>query len=260
MQVGFVALLDVLGFSALVSGDNADRRLQKYLELLEASTVESKEASPVEYVVFSDSIVLTSIDSSTESFLSLAGRCSRMLALMLENDIPLRGAISYGSYIRSPSKSGIFVAGRAIIDAYRFETAQNWVGIMLSPSIIRQIPDLESLCRINVPRTLEELSTFTESAPWHVFVQRCGSIPFHANGPFENDSFEGYAIVPSAGAADCTVIYESLKVSFAKVNWLKSIAPDPNSQAKYRKTSEWIQYITYQWENIVNWKRQLEGK
>src|SRR3989442_26986 len=99
MPVGYVALLDVLGFSNLVSGDRAAARLAAYQEVLQ--TALAAEAEGMEYVVFSDTIVITTDDDTERSLKPLLRGCSRLFGLMLDNDIALRGAIARGSYERS---------------------------------------------------------------------------------------------------------------------------------------------------------------
>jgi hypothetical protein len=84
---GFVAMLDVLGFSALVSGN--DERLNSYVNCLQ-QVVGDPGTSTVEYVVFSDSIVLTA-GKDMDSFQSLIQRCSHVLGLMLDKEIALPG-------------------------------------------------------------------------------------------------------------------------------------------------------------------------
>ena len=51
---GYIALLDVLGFSALVNADHTGDKIRRYLECLNGAT----QNRSVGYVVFSDSIVL----------------------------------------------------------------------------------------------------------------------------------------------------------------------------------------------------------
>src|SRR5882762_11679486 len=122
MPQGYVALLDVLGFSALVSGDGEDKHLQRYLENLRDALDNESVGPKVDYIVFSDSIVLTTKDDSESELQTLVLRCSRAFGLMLQHEIALRGAISHGSFFRAGAASGVFVAGRAILDAYRFES------------------------------------------------------------------------------------------------------------------------------------------
>jgi hypothetical protein len=62
---------------------------------------------------------------------------------MLENEIALRGAIAYGDYRREKNAGGVFVAGKAIVDAYTFERQQDWVGVMLAPTTVRRFSGLK---------------------------------------------------------------------------------------------------------------------
>src|SRR6266705_707363 len=143
MLTGYVALLDVLGFSSLVSGSDEGSRLLRYLECLQEALANDENSPSVDYVVFSDSITLPTRDDSEASLQALLRQCSRTFGLMLKEEIPLRGAIAHGSFFRTSSRGGTFVAGKAIIDAYMFETKQDWVGIMLAPSARKTIPNLE---------------------------------------------------------------------------------------------------------------------
>ena len=50
MQTGYVTLLDVLGFSSLVSSEGQDKRIDEYLRALQA-VLENRPS--IEYLVFS---------------------------------------------------------------------------------------------------------------------------------------------------------------------------------------------------------------
>jgi len=137
MAEGFVALLDVLGFSNMVAGENAPTKIYEYQKYLE-ETLADDHAEGVRYVAFSDTIVITTHGDRPEHFLNLVRRCSGLLGFMLQKEIPLRGAIARGFYARGAlqNSESVFVAGRAILDAYNFEKKQNWLGIMLAPSAV----------------------------------------------------------------------------------------------------------------------------
>ena len=144
MDGGYVALLDVLGFSALVGEDTTGNKIRRYVACLENVT----HQATVKYVVFSDSIVLTASDEGAEAFIAVAGACSRLQWELLNEGIALRGAIAFGNFLRSAVAESVFVAGRAVIDAYHFEQAQKWVGVMVTPSALEQVRDLDSRCRL----------------------------------------------------------------------------------------------------------------
>src|SRR5258708_1355891 len=108
MRRAYVAFLDVLGFSALIAYDRGGR-ITKYLECLQNVFRGPSQASHVTYLVFSDSIVLTTQHEGKEQLQELIQRCSMLLAVMLENDIALRGSIAFGPYITENTESGTFV-------------------------------------------------------------------------------------------------------------------------------------------------------
>lgn len=253
---GYVAFLDVLGFSALLTGGEGEGgRLQEYLRCIQEALATNERSPKVEYVVFSDSIILTTPDAYIESLLELLLRCSRLFGLMLNTGIPLRGAIAYGAFSREAMAESVFVAGRPIIEAYRFESEQDWVGIMLAPSVVRQVPDLLGRCSTaNLsPSDPGMFEGILKLLPWAAFVQPNPQIPFHMTSLERND-FDGFAIVPSDGTATPDALVASLGTSLEALLRMKSLAPDPRSQAKYARSYQWLHNIRGRWVEVVFWQ------
>jgi hypothetical protein len=268
MQTGFVALLDVLGFSALVLDESAGEGLTRYVQTLQDALV-SQTQKRVDYVVFSDSIVLTTEDETDAALQSLLMRCSSVFGLMLQSGIPIRGAIAHGSYERSENiggarfpTSGVFVAGRSIIDAYNFEMQQDWIGVMLAPSTVKRIPDLAARCDIGLVNAinLADLKAAETRIDWGAFVQRCASIPFHSSMPLEDSTYDGFAVVPTYGIAIPEALSDSLSKSLERLNWLKSVAPNPAAQSKYERTIRWLHPLQYRWSQIASWIARYKGE
>jgi hypothetical protein len=118
MLTGYVAFLDVLGFSSLVSGDRHADRIAAYLNSLctiSDPAAKTTPANAIEYVVFSDSIIITTKDDSDESFELLLARCSLVFGALLQNEISVRGAIAHGTFMREKTPSGTFVAGEELL-------------------------------------------------------------------------------------------------------------------------------------------------
>ncbi|MEW6563358.1 MAG: hypothetical protein AB1400_09040 [Pseudomonadota bacterium] len=239
---GYVALLDVLGFSALISSDSNGEKIAAYVSKIESIVDKHCKNSPskqIEFVIFSDSIVLTT-GSDEDALRELITLCSKLLYEMLCDEIALRGCISYGAYIRKNTAAGTFVAGRAIIDAYQFETKQNWVGIMLSPTVIRRVPNLKDRCSLPLHHRNDDPNGL-RNLPWGAFVQPHAAIPFHTASPFEDSGYGGFAILPSNGDLSNLHAYlTSLRTSMEKLQTLKSFAPDPAAQKKYQNTYNWL--------------------
>src|SRR6516164_4868445 len=137
---GYVAFLDVLGFRALVGGIHADQRLNDYLETVDRAVKASGE-HVLQYVIFSDSIVVNSKEDDEEAFESIVGARSALFAQFLQEEIALRGSVAHGEFIRSERSNGVFVAGKPIVEAYEYEQRQDWVGIILCPSTVSKHTD-----------------------------------------------------------------------------------------------------------------------
>lgn len=243
---GYVAFLDVLGFSALVRSDEDGAKLNQFGDYLNEAT----EPVEVDFVVFSDSIVLTAKSDTQDAFGAVLESCSRLFARLLQLNIAVRGAISFGSYERrlignKPRQESVFVAGNAVIDAYQFEQAQDWVGIMIAPSARERLHDLPNRCGI----------THEESRPWAPYVHRC-LIPFHRSSQEARD-FDGYAVVPNLRRGTAREIATGLREAVDKLGWLRSIAPSPEAQEKFLRTQKWIDRIENEWSNVAAQEERL---
>jgi hypothetical protein len=254
MPSGNVALLDVLGFSALVAADAADERIERYLGCLKRTT--GGTTPPIDYVVFSDSIVLTVEGEGTDSLVAIAGACSRLMGELLAEHIAIRGAIAYGHFVRSAIGQSVFVAGRAIIDAYQFEQLQDWIGMMIAPSARERVPDLEQRCQLQGRTTVEAFREVEPNIQWPAFIQRCYNIPFHTENPFDISSFDGFAVVPTNGLLEPVALRDSIQASIDRLSWLRAIAPTPGAQQKYQKTGAWLRTAQGLWHEVAFFRQQ----
>lgn len=257
MASGYVALLDVLGFSNLVADDATGERVERYLECLQRT----KEDTEVDYVVFSDSIVLTVAGGGPDSLLAIAGACSRLTSELLSEGIPVRGAISHGPFVRSAIAESVFVAGRAVIDAYRFEQLQDWSGIMIAPSALANVPDLKERCQLEgYTHDVEMFRICVEPRfAWATYVQPCHLIPFHRTRDQLDDSnfFDGFAIVPTNGFLTPLPVRDSIEKAIGRLKWLRSIAPTPSAQRKYQKAINWLEPVERLWHDVVFRHQQI---
>src|ERR1041384_2915036 len=204
----------------------------------------------VDYIVFSDSIVITAIGETEQAFISVARSCSQLMHALLNQGIPIRGAIAYGAFFRSAVAKSAFVAGRAVIDAYTFEQAQDWVGVMIAPSALRRIPDADSRCSLSGCSNSERFKELLERIEWPAFIHRCQSIPFHSTATLNPQYFDGYAVVPTAGVMEPAAIRDAIGTAIERLDWLRSIAPSPQAQRKYQETIKWLGLVQSDWHNL----------
>ena len=90
--------------------------------------------------VFSDSIILISNDDSEESCLALLLYSLRVSQLLIGNDFPIRGAITFGDMYVDIKNS--FFLGKALTHAYELEQGQNWVGLVIDDSVPSKFPNV----------------------------------------------------------------------------------------------------------------------
>jgi hypothetical protein len=171
---GYVALLDVLGFRSLITGTAGAEWVAEYLSIVNFVT----GLWDLESIVFSDSIVITKEGGGAESLHQVCEACSMLMYELILKDIPVRGAIAYGLYYRSPFDKSVFVAGRPIVDAYDTEKKQDWVGVILDTSAINAphgvnfgSETIESFS--NVPARAD----IKEHMKWRALVRRYSDIP-----------------------------------------------------------------------------------
>ena len=131
--------LDLLGFTDLVRAVEAGNVIDLYEDViakLEAGA-SAKRSLGISYSWFSDTFILFSRGDSLEEFtwLEQAGRLFFQRLVLAH--IPVRGAISHGKLYSNLEKN-IFI-GEALIDAYEYGEQQNWLGLLLAPSVFRAL-------------------------------------------------------------------------------------------------------------------------
>lgn len=146
-RMRYVALCDVLGFSALVKSYDTQTLAKKYDDMLreaKASCLMIKTyPSPKPWVgkryragsaVFSDTILLWSDtdgearDDAGSFFSYVAG----VFGISLKMGFALRVGIAYGECVINP-EAGLFI-GVPVVNAYQTEQAQDWVGVACHPT------------------------------------------------------------------------------------------------------------------------------
>jgi hypothetical protein len=241
---GFVALIDVLGFRNMVSGQSSAKDLKRYLSAVQEGIAGKGDNKRVKFVLFSDSIIITTVDDEDLSLRMLLRACSRLLGLLLENEIAVRGAISHGLFFREQPADGVFVAGWPIVDAYEFEQKQDWIGIMLTPSVLKAKPKLAKKCSMPKPEKIIIDEDFKSRLAWILLVQRYHEIPFH------NGKFDGFVVIPTPAGPSITEFSKYLIKCNSKLDTLKRLAGDPEAQSKYAETDRWIRKLRLDWKSV----------
>ncbi len=124
MEDGYFFCGDVLGFKEIVmnlDSETLNKRINEWILLIEEV---AKNNNIEKYQLISDSI-FAALDSN-EDPTKLIKFARDLLERGVSKSFPVRGAICYGDF-----SWGKVVYGKAVIEAYKYEQKQNWIGILV---------------------------------------------------------------------------------------------------------------------------------
>ena len=161
--IGAVAFLDILGFSEYFQPNREDCNTRDLADIRDEIVGTVIQSAAVAYLIakddfnhldhhygaqvasrpgilfFADSVVLylpmgeKAIFSKPETIIeSMIYMCSLLIADSLCQNIPLRGAISFGECI--VSHDPVYILGKPFIEAHKLESKQMWAGAVLAES------------------------------------------------------------------------------------------------------------------------------
>jgi hypothetical protein len=136
----YVLMIDILGFTELVKRERENPNkildiITKFLGCYEG--IEAKDN--LSSIYFSDTAILWQKNPSKEDFLKFSIASVLMCSNLLANRIPCRGAIAHGPFIVKRdrrNKHDIFF-GEALIEAYKAQAKENWIGVTVCPSAVK---------------------------------------------------------------------------------------------------------------------------
>ena len=247
---GYIAFLDLLGFSRFVARDTFDETVDAYFTIVEESI-----GGPPPHAVFtiaSDSTILTTEGATLSDLRALLESVSRITyRSLMELDLPIRGGITFGHFRRmTRGEAGMLVAGRGVIAAYELEQAQDWIGVTLAPALIERHPELQDYFDITPFRTEEFANDRRRAghANWSLLAIWHGEIPLQR----DDDRLTGYVVVPRTGRpiSDGAGVLRELGEFQDKLEELTPRAPDVRAQRKYGKAGLFIHRIRREWGNF----------
>jgi hypothetical protein len=242
---GFVAVIDVLGFRQMVARDDRLLAVRNYAATVVSLLNNTGNEESLQFVLFSDSLVINTGDERPESFENLIVACSNLAyALAQDQSVAVRGAIAYGSFMRSPTvDQGVILAGAPIVEADHYQHQQDWVGIMLAPSVVlREDLNLSARCDLGAKAMEDDADEWIKRNRLAVHLQHVPQIPFHQRSVLETNLYEGYAIVPMPkGQNSIRQLIDSLDLTCRQLRRMKAIAPEPTAQEKYSNTLRWVE-------------------
>jgi hypothetical protein len=178
-----VAFIDVVGFREHILGTRSNSKniesihfafssIEKYSRF-EMSFFRKTSPMSVKIKMFSDTIVISSSNTSWESFISVLGDVSQLQALLtLCGGFFLRGCITVGDHYQDNN----ILFGPAVIRAYDLERIALWPRVILDPNILT-LPKMDRsyllhrhFCRVGHDGLLyvDYLTMFFEYQVWRL--------------------------------------------------------------------------------------------
>lgn len=134
----YILFLDILGFSNLVESNGVDHVYKVVDEALQGFERWKSLNKNFRTIYFSDTFLFYQNPKGYHDchFLDIYAIGAMLLSSLLAKGIPARGAISFGEFeVRDDSsKKHQLYFGKALIEAYKAEQRENWIGITILPS------------------------------------------------------------------------------------------------------------------------------
>lgn len=199
----FVAFFDLLGFSSWLEADGSMEvftYVRGFLNLMIRASLPGSVVHPdmsvtlsetdIGFVNFSDSIVFYTRDDSDGCLDTMIRVCGEFMnGVITGPSRMLRGAITHGEFYADPDANAY--VGQALVDAYRLESAQDWLSCSLHASVV-SLPQFE--------RALVRYPSFI--VPALVPLRSSTVIPFCLNWA-DKRQFRGTSFNAERGLADC---------------------------------------------------------
>ncbi len=140
----FVAFVDILGFRDLVTrSPDLTAFKTRFMNVIRPLRKEIQRFG-IEYRLFSDSLfVVVRARSREMELLSLLSFCKKLMERALLARVPLRGAVGWGPVFWDDD----IIVGTPIIEAVQYEESQDWVGIILAPTVAAYLMERGDLLR-----------------------------------------------------------------------------------------------------------------
>ncbi|MGD0061043.1 MAG: hypothetical protein ABSD58_16640 [Verrucomicrobiia bacterium] len=133
----WVSYFDLLGFSDRVKKHNLASVFGEYEKALRELHWRCEGRPTMGLAWFSDTFLIYAPDDSKEAFGEIDRQSRLFMEFLLRAEIPLQGAMSCDEfYVDQPNQ--VFL-GKGLVEAYEYGSCQDWIGLVLCPSVIAQL-------------------------------------------------------------------------------------------------------------------------
>jgi hypothetical protein len=166
-QCGLIGFFDLLGYKSIVQNNpigelisvvkkihetirESLKRLNATEEALDQAIPRLENVSPINHVVFSDSILVYTAfpQSEKERHAQVAlfnEFCSDVVSGLFWAGLPVRGAWAFGEYFVERTEHGIYLAGAPIVEAYELSNCIDMSACVIAPTAERVLAKMQIL-------------------------------------------------------------------------------------------------------------------
>ena len=146
----YLAYFDLLGTKKLIRSGKFETVHEIYANAEKEfrRNCEHDYINRVSALFFSDTFILFANGSSPEAFAQIEHVSRLFFVRLLQNRIPVRGAIAHGAFFANREKSIYF--GPALVEAHEYSEGQQWLNFVLTDSLIKNLEEFGlSMPRLN---------------------------------------------------------------------------------------------------------------
>jgi hypothetical protein len=133
----WICYLDILGFTKMVESDGIVNVVHKYFQSREIVEDWVRRKPAMGLTCFSDAYILFTDNDSASRFAQIEQAARWIISHHILRRLPMRAALACGEFY-ADVQSNIFI-GKALIEAYQFAEAQDWIGLALCRSATRRM-------------------------------------------------------------------------------------------------------------------------
>ena len=136
----WVAYFDLLGTKELIRSNRIFEVFVAYAQAIEHVSRELHQTNTVQHAWFSDTFLMYSDDDSASGFTVMDHVARWFIQHLVTRKIPVRGAISSSDFYADRNHGMFF--GKALVEAYEYGEAQDWIGYLLCPSAVIRLDEV----------------------------------------------------------------------------------------------------------------------
>lgn len=247
---GFIAYLNILEVSNFIITNDFSDQFKKFCSILEKSI----NKHDLEYTFFSDSVIVYSKKIDDEQFYSLTQALSEIYnRLLLELNLVICGGVSCGRFSIHEYNGNKIISGPPMIDAVQIEQKQDWIGIVISPAVIKKVSAFKTMIKHDLNKgTVEIIRGILTPIAWYAYIKKYDRIPV-INSNSETNRMDGFIIFPNQQEVTQGLhVLENLRKFGEKLEYLRYSEPNSTLVRKIDCTNRMLYSCEANWAAMTS--------